>query len=102
MDNFDLWIIAIAVAVVVTGVVAVLLLMVVRTAADIEAAVAEIWTRGQRVANNTIHIPVLHRTGERAGEIRDRARRILMQVRAIADHAATCPGCPACIAGPRR
>lgn len=102
MDDTGLWIIAIVAALVVTGVVAALLVMVVRTAADIEAAVSEIWTRGQLVANNTIHIPVLHRTVERVEALRDGSRRILMQVRAIAGHAETCTGCPACIAGPRR
>ncbi|CAN5809700.1 hypothetical protein BH23PSE1_BH23PSE1_02600 [soil metagenome] len=89
MENVDagLWSIAIGAALVVTVVVAVLLALIVRTAADIEAAVAEIWIRGQRVASNTIHIPALYRVGERVGEVLTRARRILMHARAIAEHA---------------
>jgi hypothetical protein len=96
-----LWWIAIVLAVVVTAVVAVLLRMIVATAADIEAAVSEIWTRGQRVANNTIHIPNLYRTNEIFGGILGRAGRILGNARSIAAHAETCPGCPACLVGPK-
>ena len=96
-----LWWIAIVLAVVVTAVVAVLLRMIVATAADIEETVAEIWTRGQRVANNTIHIPNLYKTNEIVGGILGRAERILGNARSIAAHAETCPGCPACLVGPK-
>lgn len=98
-ETLILWAVAVGLAVVVTVVVAVLLALIVRTAADIEAAVAVIWTRGQMVANNTIHIANLHRTNELTGGILGRARRILWNARAIAAHARECPGCPACIVG---
>lgn len=96
---FALWWIAVIAALVVTFVVAVLVRLIVATARDIETAVAEIWTRGQRVANNTIHIPNLYRTVETVEAIGGRAGRILANARAIAEHAETCPGCPACILG---
>ena len=95
----ELWWAAIALAAVVTVVVAVLLRLIIRTAADIEDAVSEIWTRGQRVANNTIHIPNLYKTDEIVGGILGRAGRILASSRALLAHAETCPGCPACLLG---
>jgi hypothetical protein len=42
---------------VVIVVVAVLLTLIVRTANQINSAVSAIWTVGQQVANNTVHIP---------------------------------------------
>ena len=96
-DGVTLWWIAIALAVVVTAVVAVLLALIVRTAAGIEGAVAEVWARGQQVANNTIHIPALYRTRDAVTDIHESAGRILGHAEAIAAHAADCPGCPSCI-----
>ena len=94
-----LWWIAIALAVVVTVVVGVLLAAIIRTASDIRGGVAEIWARGQRVANNTIHIPSLYKTNEVVVAIEGRAAGILDAATAIAAHAAECPGCPQCIVG---
>ncbi|MBA3325846.1 MAG: hypothetical protein H0T41_11505 [Rhodobacteraceae bacterium] len=96
LDATTLWWIAIALALVVTGVVAVLLRLIVATAADIEGGVSEIWTRGQRVASNTIHIASLYRTRDLVDGILGRAGGILGDVRAITRHAETCPGCPEC------
>src|SRR6516225_9932286 len=91
----ELWWIAIALAVVVTIVVAVLLRLIVMTAADIEDAVSQIWTVGQRAANNTIHIASLYKTNEIVQGIVGRAQRILANTGAIVAHAQSCPGCPA-------
>ncbi|MEL6963669.1 MAG: hypothetical protein AAFO01_13015, partial [Pseudomonadota bacterium] len=57
------WWIAIALLLVVTLVVAFLLRLIIKTAMDIDDVAAEIWVRGQRVANNTIHIASLHALG---------------------------------------
>lgn len=92
-----LWWVAVAVAVVVTVVVAGLLALIVRTAEDIEAAVSEIWTRGQLAANNTIHIFNLYKTDELVGRLLGRIRRIVFNAEALARHARSCPGCPACL-----
>ena len=81
-----MWLLAILLALVVTGVVAVLLLLIIRTARDIEAGCAEIWARGQRVANNTIHLANLHRTEEAAERILGGAGSILGHVRALDAH----------------
>ncbi len=99
IDNLTLWWIAIGVAVVVVIVVAVLLMLIINTARNIEAGAAVIWARGQQVANNTIHIPLLYRTNETVGKILGGAGLILRDAKAIRDHARSCPGCVACIVG---
>lgn len=102
MDAVTLWWIAIALAVVATAVVAVLLASILRTARDIERGVARVWANGQRVANNTIHIPSLYKTNEVVGAIGQRAQGILSASERLAAHARDCPGCPKCILGPER
>ena len=91
------WWLAVLVLVATTLVVAVLLRQIVATAAAIHAGVAEVWVRGQRVANNTIHIANLHRTAEAVERNLGRAGRIAVHSEAIRDHAEGCPGCPSCI-----
>ncbi len=81
-----MWALAILLALVVTGIVAILLRQVIRTAEAIEAGCAEIWARGQRVANNTIHLANLHRTQEATERIAGRAGRILGHVKALDAH----------------
>ena len=96
-DPFVSWWIAIALLLVVTIVVAILLTMVISTAKAIDATAAEIWARGQRVANNTIHIASLYKTRDVADSILYRAGRIAGHAEAIKEHAQNCPGCPQCI-----
>jgi hypothetical protein len=81
-----MWALSILLALVVTAVVAVLLVLIIRTARGIEAGCAEIWARGQRVANNTIHLANLHRTQEATERIVGRAGRILGHVKALDAH----------------
>jgi len=59
--------------------------------------VARIWDVGQRVANNTVHIPALYKTNEVAGQILATAVRIDAGAAAIESHARGCPGCPDCM-----
>ena len=101
-DPVTLWWIAIVLAFVVTGVVAVLLSMIIATARDIQGGAAVIWARGQQVANNTIHIARLYRTKETVAKILGQAGLIPGDAQAIRDHARTCPGCVACIVGGTR
>ncbi len=91
------WWIAIVLLIVVTLVVAFLLRLIIQTAMDIDDVAAEIWVRGQRVANNTIHIASLHATKDTVGGILGRAGRIAGHATAIREHAESCPGCPSCI-----
>ena len=92
------WWIALAIAVVVTLVVAFLLEMIRRTAADILAGAGDIWTHGKLVANNTIQIPTFLKTTNRvAGQILAAAQQIVGATQAIEQHADGCPGCPACV-----
>ncbi len=91
-----IWWVSIVILLVVTGVVAVLLTMVLRTARNILSVAGDIWTTGKMVANNTIHIPLLVETNRYAGAILDTAKQIVAGAAAIEQHAEGCPGCPAC------
>lgn len=95
------WWISLALGLVVALVVVLLLWLVHRGARVIRLRVADIWTVGQRVANNTIHLPALVRTNAVAGQILAGAVRIRNAAAAIEQHAQTCPGCPQCLLHPR-
>lgn len=92
------WWSSIALALVVIGVVAFLLTLVKRTATQILNGASAIWTHGQLVANDTIQIPIfLKKTNHIAGQILDTASQIVGATKIIEEHAAGCPGCPACL-----
>jgi len=91
------WWSTLALGVVVSAVVALLLWLIHRAAATIDVRVARIWDAGQRVANNTVHIPALYKTNAVAGEILAAAGRIDAGAAAIEAHARGCPGCPQCM-----
>lgn len=97
----QLWIASLAVYFVVVGVVAALLTLILKTAKQIHAGVDAIWVSGQKVANNTIHIPLLARTNHLVGGILASAGRTAGAVAAIEQHAASCPQCPRCVIGGR-
>lgn len=98
----QVWIASLVVYAVVVGVVAFLLLQILRGAQAVRAGVSDIWTVGQKVANNTIHIALLHRTNDVAGKILQSAVGVVAATAAIKTHAEGCPGCPACVVGPER
>ena len=92
------WWLSIIIALVVTGVVAVLLTMIKRMANQILEGASAIWTHGQLVANDTIQIPIfLKETNQVAGQILETATEIVGATDLIKQHANGCPGCPACI-----
>jgi hypothetical protein len=91
------WWASLALGVVVSGVVALLLWLIHRGAAQIDRTVSAIWDTGQRVANNTVHIPTLYKTNDVAGQILATALRIDAGAAAIEAHARGCPGCPHCM-----
>jgi hypothetical protein len=93
---YVIWIVSIVLLLVVTGVVALLLILILQSARRIHQAVGQIWIAGQGVANNTIHIPQLVTTNRIAGEILETAKRIVGGAAAIEQHAAGCHGCPQC------
>ncbi len=93
------WSISLVLGVVVLAVVAGLLELILRSARRIEQVVADIWTAGQGVANNTIHVALLHRTNVTVGRILDAAGGILTAVTAIHNHAQRCLRCPDCAGG---
>jgi hypothetical protein len=92
-----MWWTALALGLVVTLVVAALLALLYRQAQRIETLVAGIWEAGQRVANNTVHIPLLYRTDEAVTQILTAAGGIAQSAAAIESHANGCPGCPQCL-----
>ena len=92
-----IWWMSLALGVAVSVVVALLLWMIHRGAAVIDGHVANIWDVGQRVANNTVHIPTLYKTNAVAADILATAVRIDAGAAAIESHARGCPGCPQCM-----
>ncbi|MDQ3487013.1 MAG: hypothetical protein M3468_04675, partial [Acidobacteriota bacterium] len=58
----QVWVLSLLIFTVVLVVVAVLLTLILRTSKQIHGGVSAIWTAGQKVANNTIHLALLHRT----------------------------------------
>jgi len=91
------WSASLVLGLVVALVVTLLLWLIHRTAASIENGVSDIWDTGQRVANNTIHIPILYRINSVAGKILGTALKINDGAAAIESHANGCPGCPHCM-----
>ena len=91
------WWSSLVLGLVVALVVSYLLLLIHRTAVTIDGVVSEIWDTGQRVANNTIQIPILYRINTAVGKILTTAIQIIDGAAAIETHAAGCPGCPHCM-----
>ena len=92
-----IWQASLVLGLVVAAVVTLLLWLIHRTAGSINGAVSMIWDTGQRVANNTIHIPILYRINTTAGRILATALQINDGAAAIESHANGCPGCPHCM-----
>ena len=94
-----MWVTTLVIYTVVLVVVAVLLTLVLRAARKVREGVSTIWTIGQQVANNTIHIALLDTTNHVAAEILTSAKGIVAATAAMGTHAAQCPGCPDCVLG---
>lgn len=94
-----MWVITLVMYAVVLVVVATLLTLILRAAKDIRIAVSAIWTAGQQVANNTIHIALLDTTIHIAGEILECAKGIIPSTAALRTHAERCAECPTCVTG---
>jgi K+ transporter len=97
----SVWTWSLIVFTVVLVVVAVLLTLILRAARDITAGVSAIWNVGQRIANNTIHLALLEKTNAGAAAILGSAVGVVKATAAVEAHAGDCPGCPACVLGPR-
>ena len=91
---YTVWWISLGIGAVGIVVVAILLTLIVRTARQINGTGADIWTVGQRIASNTVHIPLLNRTKRLVGAILERASGIDGAAARIEEHAEECPGCP--------
>lgn len=95
----QVWMLSLVIFLVVLIVVALLLTLILVTSKKIHAGVSAIWTAGQKVANNTVQLALLHRTNNLAGRILASAGNVAAATGAIATHAAGCQGCPACVIG---
>lgn len=95
----QVWMLSLVIYLVVVIVVAVMLTLILLTARRIRDGADAIWTVGQKVANNTIHIALLMRTNHLAKAILDRAVVVAGAVGTIGGHAETCPRCPDCVTG---
>lgn len=96
-----MWVVTLAIYFVVVAVVVALLTLIVREARRILGGVSAIWTAGQKIANNTIHIALLDTTNRVAGDILSSAAGVVGATAAVQAHAEKCPQCPACVLGPR-
>ncbi len=94
------WITTLVIYTVVLIVVAALLTFILRAAREVRNGVSTIWTVGQQVANNTIHIALLDTTNHVVAEILGSAKGVVAATAAMGAHAGHCPGCPACVLGP--
>ena len=95
----QVWIWSLVIYFVVVAVVALLLTMILMTTKQIKAGAGAIWVAGQKVANNTIQIPLLARTNHFVSKILDSAARTAGAVAAVEQHAASCSHCPTCVIG---
>lgn len=95
---YTVWWISLAAGAVVIIVVALLLTLELRTVRQVLRGVEAIWTVGQQIANNTVHLSMLAYTNRIAGQILDTAGGIAQATERIESHAAGCPGCPYCLA----
>ena len=86
------WWISLLIFLVVLVVVALLLTLILNTIRNIEQVAGQIWTVGQLVANNTVHIPLLMTTNRVVETIRGEAGNILNAATRIEQHAESCPG----------
>ena len=94
------WVVTLVIYAVVLVVVATLLTLILRAAERIRAGVSAIWTAGQQVANNTIHVALLDTTIHIAGDILECAKGIIAGTAALRAHAERCAECPTCVTGP--
>jgi hypothetical protein len=95
----QVWTISLVVYFVVVAVVAVLLTLILLTARRIRSGAAAIWTVGQKIANNTIHIALLVQTNHLTRQILGKAAATAEAVEAMERHAGGCPRCPDCVTG---
>lgn len=95
----QVWTWSLVIYFIVVAVVAVLLTMILMTTRRIKAGAGAIWVSGQKVANNTIQIPLLARTNFLVTTILESAARTAAAVAAVEQHAGSCPHCPECVIG---
>jgi hypothetical protein len=95
----QVWMTTLVIYGVVLLVVATLLTLILRTSKQIHAGVSAIWTVGQKIANNTVHIALLNTTNHLLANILEDAKRVVAATAAVKAHASTCTGCPECVIG---
>lgn len=99
MSGQEMWWVTLGVGALVVAVVALLLSLVVSTAARIRGALEQVWVAGPGIADNTAHLDLLRRVNLVAGDILEGARKIAADAGRIQEHADGCAGCPHCVVG---
>jgi methyl-accepting chemotaxis protein len=82
------WRISLILGAAVISAVAALLAVLDRTTGQIEAGTAQIWQTGKKIANNTVHVPLLGQTNQILSEIAQMADRISQVTERLARAAA--------------
>jgi methyl-accepting chemotaxis protein len=82
------WRISLIFGAAVISAVAALLAVLDRTTGQIEAGTAQIWQTGKKIANNTVHVPLLGQTNQILSEIAQMADRISQVTERLARAAA--------------
>jgi hypothetical protein len=97
MTNWmTLWTLSLTVGAAVIVAVAVLLFLILRQAQSIQETARRVWEGGGRIANNTVHIPVLSDAGHFALRLQGDLPRLKEGLERLRRHAAACRGCPGC------
>lgn len=99
MSASAMWWVTLGVGAVVVAVVALLLALIVRTAAGIRRTLEEVWVAGPEIARHTAHLDILRRINLVARDVVAGAQRIAGAAGRIQLHAEGCPGCPRCVTG---
>lgn len=99
MTGHAMWWISLAVGLVVTGVVALLLTLIVRSARRIRGTLEQVWVAGPGIAGNTVHLDLVRRINLVAADILEAGGRIVIASSRIQEHAHGCAGCPRCVTG---
>lgn len=100
IESYTLWGISLLIAVAVLAVVVLILSIVLHTARQIDDGAKQIWVVGKNAANCTIQLALLKRTNQLVADILEAGGGILHHAGRIAQHAATCQGCPRCVTLP--
>lgn len=86
-----IWVLSLVIFAVVVIAVVILLALVVHEARAVRRVVGDIWTVGQKIANNTIHIALLRNANHTLREVAEKANSVADATTALRTHTAGGP-----------